>query len=75
MRRRKKGRGRKEGREGGRECEGGGEEKTRRRRMGESVREKENKDRINGIHYNITPYITQDCSDELFFGGRHPKEH
>ena len=41
MRRRKKGRGRKEGREGGRECEGGGEEKTRRRRMGESVREKE----------------------------------
>ena len=47
MRRRKEGRGRKEGREGGRECEGGGEEKTRRRRMGESVREKENKDRIN----------------------------
>ena len=55
MRRRKKGRGRKEGREGGRECEGGGEEKTRRRRMGESVREKEIKTGLtlqyNPLHY------------------------
>ena len=46
--------------------------------MGVSVREKdrqENEDRINGIHYNTTPYITQYCSDELFFGWGHPKEH
>ena len=64
VRERGRGRGRgekREGRRGG--CKGALE------------REIYYEDRINGIHYNTTPYITQYCSNELFFGWGHPKEH